>query len=68
MLLVGSAIVFYVIMKVCYDSGLPENEAMVQDKSVSVSLSNADKSYNSVILYSVIFLHMNMQWLIQFQS
>lgn len=64
----GSAIVFYVVMKVCYDSGLPENEAMVQDVSVSVSLSKADKSYNPVILYSVIFLHMNMQSLIQFQS
>lgn len=58
-LVVGSAIVFHVIMKICYDSGLPENEATVQDTSVSNTLlSNADKSCNSVILYTFIVLHM----------
>jgi len=67
-LLAGSAIVFCVIMKVCYNSGLPENEEMVQDTAVSILLSNADRSCNSVILYSVAMLHMNMQWLIQFKS
>lgn len=41
---------------------------MLQDTSVNILLWNADKSCNSVILYSVIVLHSNMQWFIQFKS